>query len=802
MTKHLLFCFSAMLCSVFSFAQSKESAPNKDTAATAYTIGLEEIKVMVSYGNPKGEEPVALSTISAADIRLKLSNLEFPQIMRSAPSIYASRQGGGFGDSRLTLRGFGSENIALLINGIPMNGMENGSIYWSNWSGLSNVTNSIQVQRGIGLSKLGLFSVGGTVNIITMGTEFEQNGSVFATVGNNGFLNTGFNFSSGLLPGDWAFSVMGARESSDGYIPGTNYEAWTYFGSLSKKIGSDHLLSLTAFGAPQWHNRRSNKHFIEDYENSRDGVRMNDSYGYINGQLTPTYSGYNKYHKPQISLNHYWTISDKSSLYTSVYMSNAKGGGRKVYGKDEKKLQYDYNNGRPYPGVTSLTPEGLIDYLPVMEANRDAADGSTAIFTMGTNAHDWYGLLSSFTHDFTDDLRLTAGIDGRYYIGYHFDEITDLLGGSYYIEKNNIAKNNLAWRDPATKLKVGDKVAQDYLSRILWLGGFAQLEYNRDNYKAFVSASVNHHGYKREDQGKYGPYSNQTQYPESMKKTSWKDFTPISLKAGFNYRITEEHNVFINGGYVTRPPMMDNIYVDNKPLSNPVMERITTVELGYGFHINKVDVTLSAYYTKWMDKSVTKAPDFGSGPKSIIPNIDALHKGLELEAEYRPWSKLRLAGYFTIGDWRWTNDVHFVLYDQQDTEIGQYSAYVKDLHVGNAPQTTAMLSVSWLPFDGIELGTDWFYNGRYYADFNLSKRTDPNDRADSWRMPAWSTFDLFASYDFKIGSTNAKLITNVNNLFNTKYISDAVDGKNHDKATALVWYGFGITWTTGLQIAF
>lgn len=50
---------------------------------------------------------------------------------------------------------------------------------------------------------------------------------------------------------------------------------------------------------------------------------MNTCYGYINGQIVPTYSGYNEYHKPQISLNHFWQINGKSTLSTSVYVSNA-----------------------------------------------------------------------------------------------------------------------------------------------------------------------------------------------------------------------------------------------------------------------------------------------------------------------------------------------------------------------------------------------------------------------------------------------------------------------------------------------
>ena len=175
------------------------SAQNIPEDADTLSIGLKEVKVMASYGHDKGVEPVVLSTISAKDIATKLSNQEFPEIMKSTPSIYATKQGGGFGDSRLMLRGFGSENIAVLINGIPVNGMENGSVYWSNWSGLADVTNSIQVQRGIGLSKLGLFSVGGTVNIVTQSTEVNRQGSVYYGIGNDRYQKMGFNLSSWRL---------------------------------------------------------------------------------------------------------------------------------------------------------------------------------------------------------------------------------------------------------------------------------------------------------------------------------------------------------------------------------------------------------------------------------------------------------------------------------------------------------------------------------------------------------------------------------------------------------------------------
>lgn len=111
--------------------------------------------------------PVAVSTVRATDIQKKLGNQEFPEVLNNTPSVYVTKGAGGFGDSRISIRGFNQNNIAVMVNGAPVNDMENGAVYWSNWAGISDVTTSLQVQRGLGSSKLAIASVGGTVNIAT-----------------------------------------------------------------------------------------------------------------------------------------------------------------------------------------------------------------------------------------------------------------------------------------------------------------------------------------------------------------------------------------------------------------------------------------------------------------------------------------------------------------------------------------------------------------------------------------------------------------------------------------------------------
>ena len=108
------------------------------------------------------ETPVAVSTISPREISLKVGNQEFPEIMNQTPGVYATKTSGGYGDSRISLRGFDQRNTSFLINGQPVNDMENGWVYWSNWQGLTDVASGIQIQRGLGASRLAVPSVGAT----------------------------------------------------------------------------------------------------------------------------------------------------------------------------------------------------------------------------------------------------------------------------------------------------------------------------------------------------------------------------------------------------------------------------------------------------------------------------------------------------------------------------------------------------------------------------------------------------------------------------------------------------------------
>ena len=123
-----------------------------------------------------------------------------------------------------------------MINGVPVNDMETGWVYWSNWSGLADVTNKMQVQRGLGASKLAIPAVGGTINILTNAAEFKKGGNVSSSVGNDGYTKYSTSLSSGLLDNGLAATMQLTHTRGNGYIDGTDFKAYSYFISANYNI--------------------------------------------------------------------------------------------------------------------------------------------------------------------------------------------------------------------------------------------------------------------------------------------------------------------------------------------------------------------------------------------------------------------------------------------------------------------------------------------------------------------------------------------------------------------------------------
>jgi len=754
---------------------------------TSSQFGLEEIQIIASVAVDR-KTPVAVSTIKAADIELKLGTQEFPEVLKSTPGVYVTKAGGGYGDGNIRLRGFNSENVAVMINGIPVNDMENGRVFWSNWAGLGDVTSTMQVQRGLGASKLAVPSVGGTINIITKTTDAEEGGNIITTVANDGYLKYGLTYSTGLMDNGFAATVSGAKTEGDGYVDGTEFTGVSYFVNISKEINDSHKLAFSAFGSKQRHGQRQNRQLIETFRNSDRGRKFNADWGYKNGQVT--YQEDNFYNKPQISLNHYWTLNEKTSINSSAYVSFGSGGGGGTRGNTDKFLLGTNGVSEYRDGLY-----GPLNFDKISDENEAlGANGSETILRASRNDHNWYGLLSTLKTDLSDDLVLLAGVDYRSYTGIHFQEVTDLLGGQYFLDDNDENNSN----NPA---QVGDKINYNNDGKVGWLGFFGQLEYDvNEKFNTFVALAASNTSYQRID---YFNYLDS----DPLQETDTYDFFGFSAKGGANYRIDAYHNVFANLGYFEKAADFDSVFLDfsndniNEDAEN---QKITSYELGYGFRGEKLSANLNLYRTTWNDRTETagfQQPD-GTRATANILGVNAIHQGVELDFVYRATDKLSLTGMASLGDWRWDSDVLGVdIFDEEQNLLDTVDLYIKDLHVADAAQTTFALGVNYKLGTETRLIVDYNYAGDIYADFNPSDR-GTQGAPDAWKMPDYGLFDLALSHGFKFGSFDATLTGRMNNVFDTEYISDAQDGSGSRADTALVYLGYGRTFSVGAKLNF
>jgi len=776
------------------------SEPNLgDISLESEAIGLNDVTVTSSVAIRR-KTPVALSVIEPLVIENKLGTQEFPEILKSSPGIYATKVGGGYGDSRVTVRGFESANTATMINGVPMNDMENGTVYWSNWAGLADVTRSMQVQRGLGASKVAAPSLGGSINVVTRSTDAIKGGSASYGIGNDGYEKITFAVSTGLTANNWAISLLGAKTSGNGYIQGTEFEGYSYFLNISKKINDAHQLSFTAFGAPQWHNQRnsSDRLYIDEWQKQPLKYKYNASYGFdMNGQRKV--SSYNYYHKPQISLNHFWTIDDKSSLSTALYLSLGNGGGWSGQANAESNKANWYGSTTGKPNTLFRDADGTFDYATIYSQNVNNVNGSKMAMSTSINKHVWTGLLSTYTTKIGKDIDVYGGLDLRYYKGTHTNEITDLYGGSFFID-NSITGST-------KKLKVGDVVYRDYDGFVASEGLFGQAEYNKNGLSAFVSLSGSNTSNWRYDR---------FYYAAGNERSKTVNFTGYTAKGGANYNIDDHQNVFANIGYISRAPFFSGGVFVSSSVSNDinkgaVNEKAFSAELGYGFRSKYFTANLNAYRTNWIDKTMNKA--YTSTSEIIYVNlkgVNALHQGLELDFKSKPTNDLEITGMVSLGDWKWQNNVTGYLFNangqpvnasfQVTSKPDSISVNQKGIRVGNSAQTTAALGFNYQILKGFRLGLDANYMGRNYSGYSVNFTTGAV--AQPWMIPDAVTFDFNANYHFKIGGFDASLIGNVYNLLDLAYIADATDGTSHDSKTAQVFYGFGRTWSTTLKIKF
>lgn len=873
---------------VISFIGYEKKEIAFDTSKTNLgTIQLKEggnlldevvIKGLIDVAKDR-ETPVAVSTIKAREIQEKLGSQEFPEILNNTPSVYATKSGGGFGDARINIRGFSQENLAVLINGVPVNDMENGRVFWSNWAGLSDVTTAMQVQRGLGSSKLAISSVGGTINIITKTTDKQEGGSIMSSYGNDNYLKTLATYSTGKNESGFAASFLLSRTAGDGYVNGTEFEGYNYFVGLGWEINDNHDLQFMLTGAPQVHNQRTGSFFnmatLDDY------LTYGTKYNYNDGTLNGREFNFrrNFYHKPVTSINWNWEINENSSLSTSAYVSFGRGGGTGDIGRaggfrfaSDRNLRdtsnglflYDqlvransgqggtFSNGVTFNNAPDFQTGTFIVNDPDLYSGfreddppTDRLDGvnrrNGIIRRASINSHNWYGLLSNFNTKLNEELTLDFGIDIRSYTGIHYRRIDNLLGADGYRDNDNINNPfNVLTTEYSSDLSslwnvfksTDDEEKIDYHNdgKVRWFGAFTQLEYKKDDISAFVQGSLSNQGFKRIDYFNYLDSS-----PEQ--ETEWQNIWGGNIKGGVNWNINENHNVFANGGYYSKQPFFDSVFLGNRNDINPSPrnEKIVGLELGYGYHTDNFRMNVNLYRTQWKDRfiSVSSTFDVNQTPDNEdddiqgtadVQGVEQIHLGAELDFVYNITEDVTFLGMFSYGDWKYASTVSARYLDDGGDNILNpvtnepeiETLYLDGVRVGDAAQTTGRLGIEVKPFKNFKIDLSQRFVDRLYARINADdfNSIEEGERG-SLRLPGYSLSDLGLSYRWNFNTERKESLNfrlNINNFTNERYIAESAtniaasdnEANNYRGINTRnkVFFGFGRTWNFTVRYNF
>ena len=808
--------------------------------------------------------PVAFTNVTKKEMEVSLGSRDIPLVLNETPSVYATPGGGGPGDSRINLRGFNQRNIAIMINGVPTNDMENGWLYWSNWDGLGDATSSIQLQRGLSATTLTTPSIGGTMNIITDPTQLKKGVYFKSETGSGNFSKQTLFAHTGLIDKKFALSLGGVRKTATGLVDKAWTDAWAYYLGASYQLNKKNRIELYMIGAPQRHGQRIyalnaaefshelardlgfSETTLKDPRLREQGILYNSNWNgvsssysgeqyyemYLNTTRQDRYDRTylmereNYYHKPQVNLNWYSQLTDKMTLYTTVYYSGGKGGGTGTWGNIRYNTSlyqrvpdwdatidnntthvqtFDFGDGR-----------GPRDYIISNNIDDDPNEGG--IIRNSVNQQWTIGAIAKAYYKFSKKFIGSFGVDWRTAKIEHWREIRDLLGNDYYYSTDN----QFDVTEASRMKSLGDKIAYNFTNTVNWIGGYLQGEYTAEKFTAYGTAGWSMISYSLVDHFRKGSGGGELKLEPDA-------FTGYQFKGGASFRVSGNTDIYANAGYINKVPIVDAVYNDESSelLDNPQNEKFLSFEVGSNVTLLNRRLTLKAnvYYTNWTDRTVSNVSYTYEGQEGVvvIKGMDANHMGIEFTAGYQPVREFRLDAVISKGIWEQTNNPQAIqkIYDANINK--GFIVYLDGIKVGDAPQFQTSIVGSLFPFDGFQLQAVWNFYDEYYSNWAAETRTDKNDKAQSWKIPSYNTLDLHLSYNLpaSVFGTNVNVFAHVFNVLNTLYVADALDNspfnaygsydpsvahivpyKPHTAEAAEIYPGLPINFNAGFSIRF
>jgi hypothetical protein len=739
-----------------------------------------------------------------------------------------------FSAVRFKVRGYDNDLFSTYMNGIPMDNLDNGFTPYGLWGGLNDVMRNRDVSWGLNTSTFTYGDIGSNTNIDSRASRQRAQTSISYALSNRNYDNRiMLTHSTGLSKKGWAFTVSGSRRwAGEGYVPGTYYSGWGYFVAIDKRIGQNHLLSLTTFGAPTENGRQGAS--VPEMIELAGTHYYNPNWGYQNGVKRNASIG--RSNQPVIILTHDFRINNNTTLTTAAGYSF---GNRSITALDWYNAadpRPDYYRYLPsYTSIWASAPDPVqgqmvydlmkndinyrqINWDKLYTINRDSyatinnANGIPGNSVSGHRSRyiieeriintQRFNINSTINTKLTDNIDLTGGASYQMQINHYYKKVDDLLGGDFYVNLNQFAErdypvdNNANQFDldhPNRILYKGDKFGYDYNINISKASGWAQGVFKFSKIDVFVAGQLSHTQFYRDGKVRNGLFPN-----DSYGKGDINKFTNYAGKGGITYKIDGRNYVYANGSYMTRAPYFENIYISprtrNGQQDDVKSETIYTAEGGYIMNAPKLKIRIGGYYTHFadgMDVMSFYHDSYQNFVNYAISGIDKLHFGGEFGVEAKLTNSLTLNAAAAIGRYYYdSRQKAIITVDNNASILGEQIIYAKDFRVPSTPQEAYSLGLTYrspkfwfISITGNHFDESWLSFNPLRRSYDALKFVAKDGAAyheifDQTKFDPQYTLDFFGGYSWKLPRAyeiNRKptfLVFNlgVNNILNNKDI--------------------------------
>lgn len=740
-------------------------------------------------------------------------------LLSASQDIFQRAAAFEFSPSFFRLRGLNTDNGTVLMNGIEMNKIFDGRPQWSNWGGMNDVLRSQELSNGLAPSPYNFGGLLGSTNINLRASNYRSGGRITYSSSNRSYTNRLMaTYASGMLDGGWAYAfTLGRRWGDEGFQDGTFYDANSFFVSVEKKLNDKHSLNLVGFYTPNRRGKSSpNTQEVFDLK----GITYNEYWGWHDGEKRN--SRIRRIAEPVIMLNHYWDISDKTSVNTNVaYQFGELGNSRLDYagGANPSPAYYQGlpsyfladDDGPDFSGAyiaqQSFQNGGQVDWDRIYDSNlTNNINGDYAAYVLYEDRSDdkQFTANTILESSLNDNLTLNAAINYKRLKSRNFAEIIDMLGSNTgYLNVDSFDQVQFDLQNPDLVVGEGDIFRYNYNIEANVLSGFAQAQFKYNKVDFFLAGSYTATEYQRE-----GLYQTETYANNSFGKGRKLSFGGIGAKGGFTYKFSGKHIFNVNAGYITKAPSIRNTFTnsrENHAIVGDITgiditeEKITSFDVNYIFRSSTVKARLTGYYTQMQDANEISfyfadgisGVDQGTAfVQEILQGIDKSHMGIEFGMEAQVTPTIKLTGVASIGQFTYDNNPNLVLTSSDFVEgLNFGESNLKDYRIAAGPQQAASIGFEYRDPNYWWFGTTANFFSNTYIDVSPLTRTqnfyldtdglpfnnyEPELARELLRQERFDDYmviNAIGGKSWKIGDKYISLFVSLNNIFDQKFKS-------------------------------